>query len=106
MHRSPGHFKSAGFPWKLILDTIPLRADLFGRGVITDLRDVDCTLCGVWSERVDLQFVTCRVASDVWYKIFMRLRWLFVFPLDLVFLYHGILGLFGGDEVRRGLLLI
>ena len=58
------------FSWQLILDRIPTRMILLRLGVLRDQEASLCIFCDVESESVTHLFVTCGVASRVWYDIF------------------------------------
>jgi len=91
------------FSWHLRIGSQP---ELICSGVITDLAGSVCALCGLSTESVDYLFVTCGVASELWYRIFRWLGWLLVLPRDLVGLFDVLLGLDGRVKIRRGFLLI
>jgi len=77
------------FSWKLLLNRIPTRMNLLIGGVLRDQGASLCVFCGVEAKTVSHLFVTCQVASRVWYDIFRWLGWKLVLPSDLLGLFEG-----------------
>ncbi|GKV30135.1 hypothetical protein SLEP1_g38990 [Rubroshorea leprosula] len=58
--------KIAAFNWKVMMDRIPTKLNLFKRGVIKDMEDGKCTLCEVEDEDINHLFLNCNVARWLW----------------------------------------
>ncbi|GKU94430.1 hypothetical protein SLEP1_g7926 [Rubroshorea leprosula] len=58
--------KIATFNWKVVLDRIPMKLNLFKRGIIKDMREGKCTLCEVQDEDTNHLFLNCKIARWLW----------------------------------------
>ncbi|GKV25593.1 hypothetical protein SLEP1_g35004 [Rubroshorea leprosula] len=64
--------KVSAFSWQLLQDKIPTKANLFKRGIIQNMEDCKCELCGHQLEETSHLFTHCKVAYDLWNACF---RW-------------------------------
>lgn len=65
--------KVIAFSWQLLKQRIPTIDNLLKRGVHFISGTISCPLCSLHIETTSHLFVTCEVASSVWYQI---CRWL------------------------------
>lgn len=71
------------FSWKLLLDRLPSRDNLFKRKVVVDLNLTSFPLCDNSMKLTSHLFVTCKVAILVCYSIFSWFGWQTILPKDL-----------------------
>ena len=64
------------FVWRLLLDSLPSRERLSGRGMEID--SIMCPMCGLASEQLLHVFCRCEIATSIWEGIF---RWLQIPPV-------------------------
>jgi hypothetical protein len=62
------------FGWRLLLEKLPTREALFGKGVITNNTERCCVLCSNQEESIHYIFLHCSVTNIVWQKIFNCIR--------------------------------
>jgi len=93
------------FSWQLILDRIPTRRNLLGRGVHLPVGGLGCVFCEASSESSLHLFISCSFILPVWYQVPRWLGWDFVSPLGLTQHFLSFTGLGKGKRVRLGLLL-
>ncbi|KAL4575096.1 hypothetical protein LXL04_021937 [Taraxacum kok-saghyz] len=55
------------FLWRLLLNRLPTRWDLGGRGVLVD--DIMCPVCAAVPEQVHHLFFGCTLAMELWDKL-------------------------------------
>ncbi|GKV11754.1 hypothetical protein SLEP1_g22978 [Rubroshorea leprosula] len=58
--------KIVAFNWKVMMDRIPTKLNLFKRGVIKDMEDGKCTLCEVEDEDINHLFFNGNVVRWLW----------------------------------------
>ncbi|GKU90507.1 hypothetical protein SLEP1_g4496 [Rubroshorea leprosula] len=58
--------KVAAFNWKVLIDRIPTRINLFKRGIIKDLEERKCALCKEEEEDSSHLFLNCNIAKWLW----------------------------------------
>lgn len=66
--------KALIFTWRLLLDRISTREELFKRGVLTSTRDLCCVLCFKEIETTTHLFCRCEFTKKVWRKIVSWIR--------------------------------
>ncbi|GKV09903.1 hypothetical protein SLEP1_g21337 [Rubroshorea leprosula] len=64
--------KVSAFSWQLLQEKTPTKANLFKRGIIQNMEDCKCELCGHQLEETSHLFTQCKVAYDLWNACF---RW-------------------------------
>jgi hypothetical protein len=67
--KSPTPLKVTAFSWQALLDRIPSKANLLRRGVVREVEDTGCRLCGGGVETSIHLLLHCNVASAVWYRV-------------------------------------
>jgi hypothetical protein len=58
------------FGWRLLLEKLPTKEALFGKGIITDMMEKRCVLCLNHAESIQHFFLHCNVSNIVWCNIF------------------------------------
>ncbi|PNX54946.1 ribonuclease H, partial [Trifolium pratense] len=73
------------FGWRLLLEKLPTRKDLFSKGVVTNNSERSCVLCFKEEEEEDTHhvFVNCCVATQIWNYIFRWMDLSFISSLDV-----------------------
>lgn len=96
------------FAWKLLLNRLPTRKNLFSSGVIPvqDPTTLLCGLCEGGKESVDNIFVLCPIASRIWYSVCWWLGWEQVLPESVLGIFQLFLSLDGSARIRHCLNLI
>ncbi|XP_071711097.1 uncharacterized protein [Rutidosis leptorrhynchoides] len=56
------------FVWRLLLNRLPVRLELDNRGI--DLHSVRCPVCDDGLESVEHSIISCRLAQDIWCRVF------------------------------------
>ncbi|GKV49208.1 hypothetical protein SLEP1_g55970 [Rubroshorea leprosula] len=57
--------KIAAFNWRVILDRIPTKINLHNRGVIKNMEEAKCSICGEYEDATHL-FLNCKLSKWLW----------------------------------------
>ncbi|GKV15062.1 hypothetical protein SLEP1_g25863 [Rubroshorea leprosula] len=60
------------FAWQVLQDKIPTKMNLLKRGIIQDIAESKCVLCGLASEDSNHLFIHCKIAWELWNSCY---RW-------------------------------
>ncbi|GKU86399.1 hypothetical protein SLEP1_g931 [Rubroshorea leprosula] len=58
--------KVSAFNWQLLLDRIPTKMNLLSRGIIKDIQDCKCGICGEEEEDTKHLFLKCNMVRWLW----------------------------------------
>ncbi|KAK2395047.1 hypothetical protein QL285_056813 [Trifolium repens] len=88
------------FGWRLLLEKLPTKEALFGKGIITDMMEKRCVLCPNHGESIQHFFLHCNVSNIVWSNIF---KWMGVsyFTSDSVQQHFTMFGDLIKDNVSK-----
>ncbi|GKU90659.1 hypothetical protein SLEP1_g4626 [Rubroshorea leprosula] len=64
--------KISVFAWQVLQDKIPTKMNLLKRGIIQDITESKCVLCGLASEDSNHLFIHCKIAWELWNSCY---RW-------------------------------
>ncbi|GKU90798.1 hypothetical protein SLEP1_g4749 [Rubroshorea leprosula] len=94
--------KISVFAWQVLQDKIPTKLNLLKRGIIQDIADYKCILCGLASEDPNHLFIHCKIAWGLWNNCYRWWGSKQVLDRDCgrVFDQHPFI--FNIKEVRRG----
>ncbi|GKV26097.1 hypothetical protein SLEP1_g35450 [Rubroshorea leprosula] len=94
--------KISVFAWQVLQDKIPTKLNLLKRGIIQDIADCKCILCGLVSEDSNHLFIHCKIAWGLWNSCYRWWGSKQVLDRDCgrVFEQHPFI--FNIKEVRRG----
>jgi hypothetical protein len=104
--KCPTPSKVSAFVWKVLLDRIPTKVNLFRRRVIQANGDQACTFCGNCLETSSHLLLYCDFAIKVWQGIFDWLGLSLYFPHNFTSLYNNAVAVPGGKQVKRALVMI
>jgi mannosylglycoprotein endo-beta-mannosidase len=97
--------KVSAFAWQLLLDRVPTRDNLRGRGVIV-VENSLCPLCLQEVETVGHLFLHCRIAGGVWHAIYRWFGVSSVLPPSLPLSYAILVGCGSNRKRRKGFSVI
>lgn len=88
------------FTWQVLRDRIPSKENLFKRGAVIPQMEQNCVLCHDYIESTEHLFPSCRMAHNIWSKVYGWIDISGVQPLNLRehFLQHR--GLFKGKKME------
>jgi hypothetical protein len=104
--KCPTPSKVSAFVWKVLLDRIPTKVNLFRRRVIQANGDQACTFCGNCLETSSHLLLYCDFAIKVWQGIFDWLGLSLYFPHNFTSWYNYAVAVPGGKQVKRALVMI
>ncbi|GKV51190.1 hypothetical protein SLEP1_g57860 [Rubroshorea leprosula] len=58
--------KISAFSWQMLQDKIPTKVNLFKRGIIKEIEECKCDLCGMTYEDTSHIFIHCEVSCKLW----------------------------------------
>lgn len=96
--------KTLVFSWKLLQDRFPSCSSLFKIGVFSDPSKISCPFFPI--ESTSHLFMTCEIASFVWYRVFRWLGWQVVIHQGLIGLFHIFNSLGGRYKFRCSFLMV
>jgi hypothetical protein len=79
------------FSWKLLLDRIPTKVNLWKRGVI-EFQHINCVLCGSVLESSVHLLLHCDISAKVWYEIMRWLGFVIIVPMNLISSFGMLVG--------------
>jgi hypothetical protein len=101
----PAPSKVSAFVWQLLHGKIATKENLAYRRIIDVNGDISCVLCGEENEADLHLFLYCEIAMLVWMDVFFWLDIPFIFPQNLLSIFHCLLEA-GGKKLRNGMLMI
>jgi hypothetical protein len=98
--------KVAGFVWMVLLDRTPTRENLARRNIIDANGNHGCVFCGDSVKSTSHLFLYCKVALQVWEKVFAWLDLNLMLPHTILSLLNYVAIFLGSTRVRQGLVTI
>lgn len=81
--KSPAPTKVVGFSWRMLLNRIPTRENLYRRNALPQDVSTLCVMCGREVERTNHLFMHCSVARRVWIELLQWVGNMFIMPPNL-----------------------
>jgi len=104
--KSPAPLKVVAFTWKVLLNWVPIKANLALRNVHGPEEPTLCMMCNVVVESSNHLFLHCIFASSVWSSLMTLLDYYFLIPPNLFVHWECWSGRAGNKNRLRGLWMI
>ncbi|GAU26515.1 hypothetical protein TSUD_361480 [Trifolium subterraneum] len=104
--KSPAPSKVIVFPWKLLRNRIPTKANLALRGIQVVGGSLNCVHCVGSGEDASHLFMYCNFAAQVWNSIFRWIGVTIVIPPNIFLLFDCMRGAAPNNKIAKGFSLI